>query len=158
MLLPTLTGVWVGKKAGNSWKAIALGTGIISLGLIPVLSISESTPIMLLYISFAATGIAESFRSVSVTPAAQKLLEPEQLATGTALLNFVNTLATVFAAAMGGSLLGAAKGDNILGIKLIFGSAIIIAAIGFLLTVFYIRPKQLKKISKVNLENSELSK
>lgn len=148
LILPVIVGTWVGKKATNSWKAIALSTGIVALALLPILNISSSMSVAILFASFTITGIADSFRGVSITPAAQALLKPENLATGTALLNFINTLASVFAAAFGGSLMGYAKGNNELGIKLVFLSAIVVAIIGFLLTIFYIRPRQIKR-SKV---------
>ncbi len=146
LVLPIFAGAWVGKKANNSWKAIAVGTGLIALALLPIVKIDAKMSIIVLFVSFAITGIADSFRGVSITPAAQALLKPENLATGTALLNFVNTLASVFAAAVGGSLMGYAKGNDVLGIRLVFISAIIVAVIGFILTIFYIRPRQLKRI------------
>ncbi len=148
MILPVFTGVWVAKNLKNSWKAIAISTGLVAVALLPIAKIDNKMSIIVLYVVFAITGIAESFRGVSITPAAQRLLQPEFLATGTALLNFINTLASVFAAAISGSLLGYAKENQVLGIRLIFISAIIVAVVGFLLTVLYIRPKQMKRIKE----------
>lgn len=151
MILPMVTGAWVGKNISRSWKPIAISTGLVAIALLPLVYISSSMSIMVLYITFAVTGIAESFRGVAITPTAQSLLKPEVLATGTAMLNFGNTLASVFAASVGVSLLGYAKGNIVLGIKLVFLSAIVVALIGFLLAIFYIRPRQVSKSKEENI-------
>ncbi len=39
---------------------------------------SPTTPIMIYFVALTFTGIAESFRSVSITPAAQSMLEPKR--------------------------------------------------------------------------------
>ena len=146
MVLPMITGAWVGKNMNVSWKPIAICTGLVAIALAPLMNISSSMSIMVLYITFAITGIAESFRGVSITPTAQNILKPEVLATGTAMINFGNTLASLFGAAIGGSLLGYAKNNTTLGIRLVFSSATIVAVIGFLLAVFYVRKRQVEKL------------
>lgn len=152
LILPVIVGAWVGKKLTNSWKAIAIATGVVAIALLPILKIDSKMSVIVMIASFTVTGIADSFRGVSITPAAQALLKPENLATGTALLNFINTLASVFAAAIGGSLMGYSGGNNELGIKLVFLSAIIVALIGFLLTIFYIRPRQINRSKDMETE------
>lgn len=141
MILPTFTGIWVGKKKSNSWKAMAIASGLVALVMIPFTMITSTVSIMLFFVSFGLTGIAESFRAVSITPAAQATLKPEELSTGTALINFVNSLASVTAASFGGLLFNSAQGDVVNGVRNAFLSAVVVSVIGFLLVVFFIRKK-----------------
>ena len=70
MILPTIVGVWVGKKAGNAWKAMAIATALVA---IPMICMGFTTPgmsIAVYFVALAVTGIAESFRAVSITPSA----------------------------------------------------------------------------------------
>ena len=106
MVLPTIAGVWIGKKAANNWKAMAIATGLAALPFIPLGFTTASTPFIVYLICIGITGIAESFRSVSVTPVAQSVLPQKDLGVGTALVTFVNSLSTLFAAAINGVVYG----------------------------------------------------
>lgn len=68
IILPTIAGAWVGKKAANAWKAMVIGT---SLAMIPMavmaLVTNSGASIMIYFVALAVTGIAESFRAVSIT-------------------------------------------------------------------------------------------
>ena len=142
LVLPAITGVWVGRQRSNTWKAIAIATAIVALSFIPLMFISEKMSIVIFFIVFTATGISESLRAVSVTPAAQEILTPSNLSSGTALVNFVNTLAAVLASTICGVLYNAA-GDNTVGaMRSIFVSTVIITVIGFILVVGFIRKYQ----------------
>mgnify|MGYP002238583889 FL=1 len=44
MVLPTIAGVWIGKKAANNWKAMAIATGLAALPFIPLGFTTASTP------------------------------------------------------------------------------------------------------------------
>lgn len=89
IILPTIAGAWVGKKAANAWKAMVIGT---SLAMIPMavmaLVTNSGASIMIYFVALAVTGIAESFRAVSITPTAQAMLAPEDMGIGTSLVNF----------------------------------------------------------------------
>ena len=126
LVLPAISGVWVGKNKSNSWKAMALATGIVFLAFVPLIFVNPAMPIAVFFISFSITGIAESLRAVSVTPAAQSILSPKNLSTGTALVNFVNTLASVLASTISGVLFNSAGGDIVKGISWIFLATVII--------------------------------
>ena len=43
IILPTIAGAWVGKKAGNSWKAMIIGTGLVS---IPMVLMAFTRPLL----------------------------------------------------------------------------------------------------------------
>ncbi len=55
---------------------------------------------MIYFVALAVTGIAESFRAVSITPTAQAMLAPEDMGIGTSLVNFANSLSGTIAVAV----------------------------------------------------------
>ncbi len=155
MILPTIVGVWVGKKTSNSWKAMAIATALVA---IPMIAMGFTTPgmsIAVYFVALAVTGLAESFRSVSITPAAQSTLTPEDMGVGTSLVNFFNSLAQTIAAAVFGVAYNAftvADPNNVAniqaGVNSVFWVAGIVTAVGFLLVIFVIRPKMTKAKSE----------
>ena len=156
LILPTITGIWVGKKRTNSWKAMALATGIVAVVFMPLIFISPAMSISVFFITFTITGLAESLRAVSVTPAAQEILTPSNLSTGTALVNFVNTLASVLASTICGVLYNAAGTDTVKGMRWIFLCTTIITAVGFLLVIFYVRKYQKERYKEESYQEEIL--
>ena len=147
ILLPTLAGVWVGKKATNAWKAMTV-TGLIVAASFLVLAMATSvgTSVLIFFVAIAATGVAESFRAVSITPAAQATLERKDLGVGTSLVNFVNSLSTLIAAAVYGlayDLNTKGNPENVnniaAGVKSVFVIAAIVSAIGVLIVILIVR-------------------
>lgn len=102
IFLPTFAGVWVGKKTGNAWKAMVAATLLVALPITAMGFTRPGTSIMVYFVALAVTGVAEGFRSVSITPAAQATLLSQDMGVGTALTNFINSLATTVAAAVFG--------------------------------------------------------
>ena len=152
IFLPTIAGAWVGKKAGNAWKAMAIGTLFAA---IPMFLMGFTTPassVVIYFVALAITGIAESFRSVSITPSAQATLQPADMGVGTSLVNFVNSLANTIAAAVLGTVYdiniaadptSAALIQN--GVNSVFITAALVSALGFLLVLFVVRPQMTGK-------------
>ena len=155
IFLPTIAGAWVGKKAGNAWKAMAVGTLFVA---IPMFLMGFTTPtssVLIYFVALAITGIAESFRSVSITPSAQATLQPADMGVGTSLVNFVNSLANTIAAAVLGTVYNiniaadpnsAALIQN--GVNSVFITAALVSALGFLLVLFVVRPQMTGKRDK----------
>lgn len=152
IFLPTIAGAWVGKKVGNAWKAMAIGTALVAIPMAIMGFTNANTSIMIYLVALAITGIAESFRSVSITPSAQATLQPQDMGVGTALVNFVNSLATTISAA----ICGVAYNMNIVadptnvaniqnGVNAVFWLVAIVSVIGFLIVIFVIRPQMTKK-------------
>jgi len=148
IILPAIVGVWVGKKARNIWKAIAVATIVVAAAFFAMGFTTTSTPVTLYFVALAATGIAESFRAVSITPAAQTTLPGKDLGIGTSLVNFVNSLSGLIAAAVFGisydinTKADPANVSNITaGVNSVFIIAAVISIIGFLLVIFVIRPR-----------------
>lgn len=113
---------------------------------------APGTSIIIYFVALTITGIAESYRSVSITPSAQATLQPEDMGVGTSLVNFVNSLANTIAAAVFGvayDLNTASDPTNVSniqnGVNAVFWLAAIVSAIGFLLVIFVVRPKMTAK-------------
>ena len=147
IFLPTIIGVWLGKKAGNAWKAMAVATGVVAVAMTVMGFTTPVTSTMVYFIAIAATGVAESYRSVSITSTAQAMLEPKDMGVGTALVNFANSLAGTIAAA----LFGVAYNMNTVanpedpaliqgGVNSVFRMAAIVTVIGFVIVIFVVRP------------------
>lgn len=148
MLLPALCGKWVGKEKENSWKAMAVTTALIAVSYIPLGFTSTTTPFMLYMVMISITGIAESFRAVAVTPAAQATLPQEQMGIGTSFVTFVNSLAGLIAAAVNAALYNSsvAKGDTAANIAAGINKVNLLAGglgvVGFLVVVLIVRRQQ----------------
>ena len=106
----------------------------------------------------AITGIAESFRAVSITPSAQATLTPEDMGIGTSLVNFFNSLANTVAPAVFGvayNIFTVADANNITniqnGVNAVFWVAAVVSVIGLLLVIFVVRP-QMTKQAKTKVE------
>ena len=102
IVLPLIAGAWVGKKAQNVWKSMVIATLLVGVPLAVLGFTTTNTSVMIYFVAIAITGIAESFRAVSITPAAQATLEQKELGVGTSLVNFVNSLSGLIAAAVFG--------------------------------------------------------
>lgn len=156
IFLPTMAGVWVGKKASNAWKAMVVGTLFVAVPMAVMGFTTPSTSIIIYFVALTITGIAESCRSVAITPSAQATLQPADMGVGTSLVNFVNSLANTIAAAVFGvayNLSTAADPTNVAyiqnGVNSVFRLAAIVAVIGLVLVIFVVRPKMTaKKLSK----------
>lgn len=152
IFLPTIAGVWVGKKASNAWKAMVVGTLFVAVPMAVMGFTTPSTSIIIYFVALTITGIAESYRSVSITPSAQATLQPADMGVGTSLVNFVNSLANTIAATVFGvayNLSTAADPTNVAyiqnGVNSVFRLAAIVAVIGLVLVIFVVRPKMTAK-------------
>lgn len=156
ILLPTIVGAWVGKKTGNAWKAMAIGTGFVAIPMaIMAVMTNSSASIIIYFVALSITGIAESFRAVSITPTAQGMLAPEDMGVGTSLVNFANSLAGTIAAAVYAVAYNASTASDptnpVLiqsGVKSVFWTATVVAVIGLLLVLFVVKPQMSKKEAK----------
>lgn len=152
IFLPTMAGVWVGKKASNAWKAMVVGTLFVAVPMAVMGFTTPSTSIIIYFVALTITGIAESCRSVAITPSAQATLQPADMGVGTSLVNFVNSLANTIAATVFGvayNLSTAADPTNVAniqnGVNSVFRLAAIVAVIGLVLVIFVVRPKMTAK-------------
>lgn len=147
MILPTIAGAWVGKKVSNKWKAMVIGTLFVAIPMIMMGFTTPDTSIVIYFAALTITGIAEGFRCVSITPAAQATLEPQDMGIGTSLVNFANSLAGTIAAAVFGAAYNintASDATDIAniqaGVNAVFWVAGMISMVGFVIVIFVVRP------------------
>lgn len=147
IILPTIAGVWVGKKTANAWKAMVVGTVFVAIPMFMMAFTTPSTSIILYFAALTITGIAESFRAVSITPSAQSALEPHDMGVGTSLVNFANSLAqtisaAVFAVAYNACTASDPTNTTLIknGVNAVFLVAAVVTVAGFILVVTVIRP------------------
>jgi len=152
MFLPAITGAWVAKKANRRWVAFAMGTLLVAVPMFMMGFTTPAYPILIYFVALAITGIADGFRSVSMMPGAQATLDPQDIGIGTALINFVNSLAGTVAAAVLGVVYNmntVADPTNVAnvqaGVNAVFWVAGIVSLAGFLLVIFVVRPQMTVK-------------
>lgn len=155
ILLPTIAGAWVGKKAANAWKAMVIGTGLVAIPMAVMGFTTPGTSIIIYFVALTVTGIAESFRAVSITPTAQGMLAPEDMGVGTSLVNFANSLSGTIAAAVFAvayNVNTAADPENVTyiqnGVNAVFWTAAVVSVIGLLLVLFIVKPQMSKKAAE----------
>lgn len=139
MLVPTIAGVWVGKKKENLWKAMAIAMALFAISFAPISFTTPTTPVLVYFVAIAITGIGESFRAVSITPAAQTTLAPADLGVGTSLVTFMNSLAGLFSAAISGVIFDANPNSVNVAVNSIFITTTVVAVIGLLIVLFLVR-------------------
>lgn len=146
IILPIFVGNWISKSKQNYWISMLLATLFVAIPM-GILSFSHTNTSMIFYISLLAiTGIAESFRAVSITPAAQSFLDMKNLGVGTSLVNFVNTLAGLFATVVFGIAYDInTKSDPtnaqyiLKGVNTTYLISSIVSILGFLFVFFFIK-------------------
>jgi len=139
MILPAAAGVWVSRRKKNFWIAMALASGLTAAAYVPLCFTSPDTSLMVYMAALALTGIAESFRAVSVTTAAQASLPPENLGIGTSLITFANSLSGLVAAAVYGVIHGMNPNSLQAGINGIHLFTVLISVAGLLIVLFPVR-------------------
>lgn len=145
MILPVIVGAWVSKKTENAKKAIIIATGLVAVSFFVMAFTNSNTPVIVYFVALAFTGVAESFRAVSITPSAQAALDPSELGIGTSLLTFMNSLSPLFAAAICGIVFDVNKNNIQAGINGIFLLTAAVSIIGVLIVIFGLKKQVIKK-------------
>lgn len=145
MILPVIVGVWVSKKTENAKKAMIIATGAVAVSFFVMAFTNSNTPVIVYFVALAFTGVAESFRAVSITPSAQAALDPSELGIGTSLLTFMNSLSPLFAAAICGIVFDVNKNNIETGINGIFLLTAVVSIIGVLIVIFGVKKQVIKK-------------
>ena len=92
MILPAIAGAWMAKKKANMWKAMFIATLLFAIPLLAMgFTVQAGWYIWVYFIVITISGIAESFRGISFTPAAQSVLKTEDIGIGTSMINFANS-------------------------------------------------------------------
>ncbi len=146
VLVPSFIGMWVSRTPSNTWKALALGCLSILIACGALVFTGTHMPIWFIMVMVGLTGFADAFRSVSITPAAQKLLRPQDMGIGTSMIGFFITLANTISATMDGIAYDSlvAKTPGLVGITQGIDTTFLLSAgiafMGLLLTILFFRP------------------
>lgn len=147
MFLPVLAGAWVAKKKTNLWKALAIASAFTAFPMLAMGFTTSASSVLLYFVALTITGVAESFRGVSITPAAQNCLKAEEIGVGTSMINFANSLTGSLAAAIYGvvynwfTLNDPTNTRNIQnGVNAVFLTAGAVTLIGLFLVLLWVRP------------------
>jgi len=147
VFLPAIAGAWMVKRSDNTWKAMAISSLLAALSMLIMGFTTVRTSILVYFFALALTGVAESFRSVSILATAQSVVDPEDIGVGTSLVNFINSLSGTVGAAVFGAAYNLATAlepgnvENIaLGVNTVFLLAAILSAIGFFVVLLVVRP------------------
>lgn len=146
VLVPSFIGMWVARNTSNTWKALALGGLSILVSCGVLVFTGTHMPIWFIMVMVGLTGFADAFRSVSITPAAQKLLRPQDMGIGTSMIGFFITLANTISATVDGIAYDSlvAKTPGLVGVTQGIDTTFLLSAgvalIGILLTLLFFRP------------------
>ena len=147
MILPAIAGVWMAKKKANMWKAMFISTLLFALPLLAMgFTVQAGWYIIVYFVVITISGIAESFRGISFTPAAQSVLKTEDIGIGTSMINFANSLSASVAAAIYSAIYGISTASGVTadtvqtGVNGVFLTAGIVTLVGVVLCLTKIRP------------------
>ena len=147
MILPAIAGVWMAKKKANMWKAMFIATLLFALPLLAMgFTVQAGWYIIVYFVVITISGIAESFRGISFTPAAQSVLKTEDIGIGTSMINFANSLSASVAAAIYSAIYGICTASGVtadtvqMGVNGVFLTAGVVTVIGVVLCLTKIRP------------------
>lgn len=146
LFLPALAGAWIVKNPGNIWKSLALAGIFCAVAFGLMIFIGPHMPLWFLMICVGLTGFAETFRSVGLLPAVQRVLPRQDMAVGTSLIGFIMTLSGSVASAFFGlcynTLTAATPGIRgmIDGIDTICLLVCFLSVCGFLLVILFLHP------------------
>lgn len=151
IVLPAFAGAWVGKNSRNAWKSMVIGTALVVIPMAVMGFTTSETNIAVYFVALTVTGVAESFRAVSITPSAQAMLTPEDMGIGTALVNFANSLAGTLSAAayaVAYNVCTAENPENKVymqnGVNAVFWTAAIVTLIGLILVLTVVRSSMVR--------------
>ena len=147
MILPAICGVWMAKKKCNMWKAMFFATALFAIPLLAMgFTVQAGWYIIVYFVVITISGIAESFRGISFTPAAQSVLKTEDMGIGTSMINFANSLSASVAAAIYSAIYGFCTTSGVtadtvqMGVNGVFLTAGIVTVVGVVIVLTKVRP------------------
>ena len=135
------------KKKANMWKAMFLSTLLFAIPLLAIgFTMQAGWYIIVYFVVITVSGVGESFRGISFTPAAQSVLKTEDIGIGTSMINFANSLSASVAAAIYSAIYGVCTASGVtadtvqMGVNGVFLTAGVVTVIGVVLCLTKIRP------------------
>ena len=152
MILPAICGAWMAKKKSRMWKAMFISTLLFAIPLLAMgFTVQAGWYIIVYFVVITVSGIAESFRGVSFTPAAQSVLKTEDIGIGTSMINFANSLSASIAAAVYSAIYGISTASGVTaetvrtGVNGVFLTAGIVTVVGVVIVLTKVRPMLTEK-------------
>ena len=156
MILPAIAGAWMAKKKANMWKAMFISTILFAVPLLAMgFTVQAGWYIIVYFVVITVSGVGESFRGISFTPAAQSVLKTEDIGIGTSMINFANSLSASIAAAVYSAIYGVCTASGVTadtvqkGVNGVFLTAGIVTVVGVVLCLTKIRPMLTKEEAEV---------
>lgn len=162
VLLPSAVGVWIAKnQTKHTWLSLAIAGLSIGIAFSFLVFIGPKMPVWFVICMISITGLADAFRSVCITPAAQTLLAPKDMGIGTSLIGFAISLANVLSSSLYGiaydTLRLAAPGLRGItdGVDTVFLIAAFTGYLAFVLAAFVYRKMAYERAKQGALENNK---
>ena len=140
------------KKKSRMWKAMFIATLLFAIPLLAMGFTQQAAWYIIVYfVVITVSGIAESFRGISFTPAAQSVLKPEDMGIGTSMINFANSLSASIAAAVYSAIYGISTASGVTadtiqtGVNGVFLTAGIVTVVGVVIVLTKVRPMLAEK-------------
>ena len=156
MILPAICGAWMAKKKTRMWKAMFIATALFAIPLLAMgFTVQAGWYIWVYFAVITISGIAESFRGISFTPAAQSVLKTEDIGIGTSMINFANSLSASIAAAVYSAIYGMCTASGVTadtvqkGVNGVFLTAGIVTVVGVVIVLTKVRPMLSKEEQSV---------
>lgn len=103
ILLPSIVGAWLMRnQTKRTWMSLALSGLCIAICFSGLIFMGVRMPVWFVIVMLTFTGASDSFRSVALTPAVQKLLAPKDMGIGTSMIGFFIILSSLFSSAVYG--------------------------------------------------------
>lgn len=155
VILPSFAGVWIARnQKKHTWMSLAIAGACVGICFSFLVFMGPHMPLWFVILMLSFTGIADTLRSVCITPAAQSLLQPRDLGVGTSMIGFTITLSSLISSAVFGIAFDTLRNANpgqtgeIYGLDTVFLIAAVTGFLCLLLAVTVYRRMSMKQTEK----------
>lgn len=105
VIFPVFCGAWVSKKMKErSWKALFITGLLIAGGNIMISFNTTNTTLMVFFVGFGITGIAEAFKQSALTPTVQSTLTAQNMGSGMSLNTMMGSMGSAISSCVFGAI------------------------------------------------------
>lgn len=105
VVFPTFCGAWAAKnQKGRCWQGLFFAGILIAVGNAMLCMVSANSSLLLIYVGLGLTGIAESFKGATQTPALQSAVSREELGSAMSLNSMMGSMGSAIASAVFGAV------------------------------------------------------
>lgn len=103
VIMPTFCGAWAAKNMKNRcWQGLFIAGLMVVIGMVICGVVSASSPIILVYIGLGFTGIAESFKGATQTPALTAAVSRDEIGSAISLNSMMGSMGSAISTAVFG--------------------------------------------------------